>query len=158
MVTVATAAAKLPIALALAFGALAALGGLAHAGEAVPMAGGSAVYEVRPIGWVRKTADKTTIELEPAYAPGLLGVDALEEIWVLWWLDRNDTPRQRAILQVHPRGNPANALRGVFATRAPMRPNLIAMTRCRVLSVDGNVIEIDGIDAYADTPVLDLKP
>jgi tRNA (Thr-GGU) A37 N-methylase len=49
-------------------------------------------------------------------------------------------------------------LLGVLATRAPMRPNLIALSRCRVLGVDGNVIEIDGIDAYADTPVLDIKP
>jgi tRNA (Thr-GGU) A37 N-methylase len=32
------------------------------------------------------------------------------------------------------------------------------MSRCRVLGVDGNVIEIDGIDAFADTPVLDIKP
>ena len=49
-------------------------------------------------------------------------------------------------------------LRGVFATRAPVRPNLIALSRCRVLGVQGNVIEIDGIDAFADTPVLDIKP
>jgi tRNA (Thr-GGU) A37 N-methylase len=62
------------------------------------------------------------------------------------------------VLQVHPRGNPANPLRGVFATRAPLRPNPIALSRCRVLGVRGNVIEIDGIDAFADTPVLDIKP
>lgn len=40
---------------------------------------------------------------------------------------------------------------------------LIALRRCRVLGIDGNVIEIDGIeidgiDAFADTPVLDIKP
>jgi tRNA (Thr-GGU) A37 N-methylase len=46
----------------------------------------------------------------------------------------------------------------VFATRAPMRPNLIALTRCKILSVKKNVIEIDSIDAFTDTPVLDLKP
>jgi tRNA-Thr(GGU) m(6)t(6)A37 methyltransferase TsaA len=115
-------------------------------------------YQVRPIGWVRKAGGRTTIELYDEYRPALLGVDALDSIWVLWWLDRNDTPDERAILQVHPRGNPANPIRGVFATRAPMRPNLIALTRCRVLGVQGNVIEIDDIDAYPDTPVLDIKP
>ncbi len=56
------------------------------------------------------------------------------------------------------RRNPKNPLRGVFATRAPVRPNLIALSRVRVISVRGNVIEIDGIDAFPDTPVLDLKP
>ena len=118
----------------------------------------SPVYEVRPIGWVRKADGRTTIALDDQYRPGLLGVDALEAIWVLYWFDRNDTPEQRAILQVHPRGDPASPLRGVFATRAPVRPNLIALSRCRVLSVQGAVIEIDDIDAMADSPVLDIKP
>jgi tRNA-Thr(GGU) m(6)t(6)A37 methyltransferase TsaA len=115
-------------------------------------------YKVHPIGWIRKHDGKTTIVVEEHYRPALLGVDALSSIWVLYWFDRNDTPDQRSILQVHPRNNPANPLRGVFATRAPVRPNLIALSRCNVISVQGNVIEIDGIDAFPDTPVLDIKP
>lgn len=120
--------------------------------------GSGPVYEVRPIGWVRKANGRTMIELYDQYRPGLLGVAELGSIWVLYWFDRNDTPERRAILQVHPRGDPSNPLRGVFATRAPVRPNLIALSRCRVLSVQGSVIEIDGIDAFADSPVLDIKP
>lgn len=115
-------------------------------------------YEVRPIGWVRKVDGRTLIEVYEQYRPALLGVDDLEAIWVLYWFDRNDTPEKRSILQVHPRRNPENPLRGVFATRAPVRPNLIALSRCRVLSVRGNLIEIDAIDAFPDTPVLDIKP
>ncbi len=114
-------------------------------------------FTVYPIGYVRKAEGRTTIVLEEKYRPALLGVGDLNEIWVLWWLDRNDTPEKRAILQVHPRGNPANPIRGVFATHSPVRPNLIAMTRCKVISVKANVIEIEGIDAFADTPVLDIK-
>lgn len=131
---------------------------LAAAVAGPPAPSPSPVYEVRPIGWVRKADGRTTIVLDDQYRPGLLGVDALESIWVLYWFDRNDTPAQRTILQVHPHGDPANPLRGVFATRAPMRPNLIALSRCRVLSVQGSVIEIDEIDALPDTPVLDIKP
>jgi tRNA-Thr(GGU) m(6)t(6)A37 methyltransferase TsaA len=116
------------------------------------------VYQVRPIGWVRKADGKTTIEVDRQYEPALLGVEELANIWVLYWFDRNDTADRRAILQVHPRGNPKNPLRGVFATRAPVRPNLIAISRCRVLSVAGSVIAIDDIDAFPDTPVLDIKP
>ena len=115
------------------------------------------VFSVTPIGYVRKVDDRTTIVLEKKYQPGLLGMEAQDDIWVIWWFDRNDTPEQRSILQVHPRGNPANPLTGVFSTRAPVRPNLIALTRCRVVGVTDNVIEIDGIDAFADTPVLDIK-
>lgn len=115
-------------------------------------------YEVRPIGWVRKSGGETRIEILPEYRKALLGVEDLDAIWVLYWFDRNDTPERRAILRVHPRADPANPLRGVFATRAPVRPNLIALSRCRVLSVENGVILIDGIDAFADTPVLDIKP
>ncbi|MGQ9574824.1 MAG: TrmO family methyltransferase domain-containing protein [Thermoguttaceae bacterium] len=85
-------------------------------------------------------------------------MEKLSQIWVLYWFDRNDTPQKRSILQVHPRGDPNNPLTGVFATRSPVRPNLIALSRCKVLSVRENVIEIDEIDAFPDTPVLDLKP
>jgi tRNA-Thr(GGU) m(6)t(6)A37 methyltransferase TsaA len=79
------------------------------------------------------------------------------EIWVLWWFDRNDTPEKRSVLQVHPQGNPQRPLTGVFATHSPVRPNLIAMTRCKIVSVKDNVIEIESIDAFPDTPVLDIK-
>lgn len=115
-------------------------------------------YQVWPIGWVRKHGGKTVIEVDEAYIPALLGLDQFDAIWVLYWFDRNDTPERRGILQIHPRGNPDNPLRGVFATRAPVRPNLIALSRCRILSIAGNRIEIDGIDAFPDTPVLDIKP
>ncbi|QYZ65806.1 MAG: hypothetical protein OI74_06485 [Gammaproteobacteria bacterium (ex Lamellibrachia satsuma)] len=115
-------------------------------------------FDVRPIGWVRKTNDRTIIEVDKQYQSALLGIEELDAIWVLYWFDRNDTPELRSILQVHPRGNPENPLRGVFATRAPVRPNLIALSRCRVISVHGNVIEIDYIDAFPDTPVLNIKP
>ena len=87
-----------------------------------------------------------------------MGVEGLHSIWVLYWFDRNDTPERRSILRVHPRRNPENPVRGVFATRAPVRPNLIALSRVRVLAVREHIIEIDGIDAFPDTPVLDLKP
>jgi tRNA-Thr(GGU) m(6)t(6)A37 methyltransferase TsaA len=116
------------------------------------------VFQVHPIGRVRRDGGRTTIEIEPAYRDAMLGVDELDSIWVLFWFDRNDERARRSILQVHPRANPDNPLRGVFATHAPVRPNLIGMTRVRILSVDGLSIEIDDIDAWDDTPVLDLKP
>ena len=114
-------------------------------------------FTVSPIGYVRKTDGQTTIVVDKKYQPALLGVEKLGYIWVLWWFDRNDTPQRRSILQVHPRGDLNYPLTGVFATRSPVRPNLIALTRCKILSVKENVIEIESIDAFADTPVLDLK-
>lgn len=126
--------------------------------HAEPVPNASPVYSVHPVGWVRKSSGKTFIEIDTRYQPALMGVERLKSIWVLYWFDRNDTPEKRSVLQVHPRGNPDNPLRGVFATRSPLRPNLIALSQVNVIGVRGNVIEIDEIDAFADTPVLDLKP
>ncbi|MBI4755625.1 MAG: tRNA (N6-threonylcarbamoyladenosine(37)-N6)-methyltransferase TrmO [Betaproteobacteria bacterium] len=124
--------------------------------EAVPDA--APTYTISPVGWVRKTEGKTFIVIDKRYQPALMGVEELRSIWVLYWFDRNDSPAGRSILQVHPRGDRERPVRGVFATRSPFRPNLIALSHVRVLSVRDNVIEIDDIDAFADTPVLDLKP
>ena len=117
-------------------------------------------FTVCPIGRVRKAKKKTEIVLDKQYQPGLLGLDGFSHIDVYWWFDRNDTAEKRATLQIHPSppGNMAHPLTGVFATRSPSRPNLIGMTLCKIVSVKDNVIEIDGIDAFADTPVLDIKP
>lgn len=114
-------------------------------------------FKVHPIGYVRKADGRTTIVVDKKYQPGLLRMEHQSEIWVLWWFDRNDIPEKRSILQVHPRGNPENPLTGVFATHSPVRPNLIAMTRCKIIKVEQNVIEIESIDAFPDTPVLDIK-
>jgi tRNA-Thr(GGU) m(6)t(6)A37 methyltransferase TsaA len=113
---------------------------------------------MQPIGHVRKPEDRTLIVLDERYQPGLLGLKDFSHIYVFWWFDRNDTKEKRQVLQVHPRGNPENPLTGVFATRSPMRPNLIALTLCKVVSVRDNVVEVEEIDAFDGTPVLDIKP
>ncbi len=114
-------------------------------------------FTVYPIGWVRKADGRTTVVVDKKYQPALLGLGQFSHVWVLYWFDRNDTPEKRSILQVHPQGKRENPIRGVFATHSPVRPNPIAMTRCKIISVKENVIEIEDIDAFPDTPVLDLK-
>jgi len=118
----------------------------------------AAEFKVYPIGHVRKSDDRTLIVLDKKYGPGLLGLDGFTHVYVFWWFDRNDTPQGRAVLQVHPRGNRQNPLTGVFATRSPRRPNLIALTLCKIVAVKENVVEVEKIDAFDGTPVLDLKP
>ena len=115
-------------------------------------------FTLTPIGHVEEREDRTFIRVKPEYHDGLLGLDQWSDIWVFYWFDRNDNPRQRSILQVNPRGNRDNPRTGVFACRAPVRPNLIAMSLCRVVSVKDGAIEIEGIDAFDPTPVIDIKP
>jgi tRNA-Thr(GGU) m(6)t(6)A37 methyltransferase TsaA len=115
-------------------------------------------FTLESIGFVQKSREHTRLVLEKSFEPGLLGLKDFSHVWVFWWFDQNDTPEERATLQVHPRRNKNNPLTGVFATRSPVRPNLIALSLCRILSIKDHVVEIDTIDALAGTPVLDLKP
>lgn len=114
-------------------------------------------FEVHPIGTVVKNGSKTLLVLDKIYEPGLLRFERLSQVTVVYWFDKNDTPEKRAILQVHPQGKKENPLTGVFSTHSPVRPNLIAISRCKIISVKGSVIEIEGIDAFDGTPILDLK-
>ncbi|HSO21102.1 MAG TPA: TrmO family methyltransferase, partial [Desulfosarcina sp.] len=77
-------------------------------------------YQLRPIGWIRKSDHEVCIELDPALRAGLLGLEEFSHVVVCYWFHENDTAQNRSRLQVHPRKNPANPLTGVFATHAPV--------------------------------------
>ncbi len=110
-----------------------------------------------PIGTVHRQDDRAWIDVAPEYADGLLGIEGFSHVHVIYWFHENDTPDQRAMLQVHPRKDPANPLTGVFATHSPKRPNLVALTLCRVLGIDGTRITVSGLDARDGSPVIDIK-
>ena len=117
------------------------------------------IYEVYPIGVIRKKNDeKTWIEIDQEYTDALLGVDGFSHLVVCYWFHENDTPEKRRVLQIHPRKDPQNPLTGIFGTHSPLRPNLIAISYCKKLSIENNVIFIDRIDAFDGSPVIDIKP
>ena len=125
-------------------------------------------YEVRPIGWVRSRLKErheaphqgrpagveADLVMEERVIQGLDGIQAGDKLLVMCWLHRAD----REILRVHPRGNPANPERGVFATRSPDRPNPIGLCLVDVISIEGRTLKVRGLDALDGTPVVDLKP
>ena len=113
---------------------------------------------LNPIGTVRVRGERVFLEILPEFAPALQGLGDFSHVWVFYWFHGNDRPEERATLKVHPRRDPANPLTGVFATRAPVRPNLIGFTACRILKVEGNVVEVADLDALDGSPLLDLKP
>jgi tRNA-Thr(GGU) m(6)t(6)A37 methyltransferase TsaA len=114
-------------------------------------------FRIIPVGVVRKTDTTVSIEIFDDYTDGLLGLDGFSHIAVFYWFDQNDSVEKRRVLQVHPRKDPRNPLTGVFATHSPQRPNLIGLTVCKILSIHGGSIEIEDIDAFDGTPVIDLK-
>jgi len=114
-------------------------------------------FYLNAIGTVRKTDGKAWIEIFDEYGDALLGLDGFSHVYVLYWFHQNDTPQKRQTLQVHPRKDPKNPLTGVFATHSPRRPNLIALTICKIESIAGNIIQIEEIDAHDGSPVIDIK-
>jgi tRNA-Thr(GGU) m(6)t(6)A37 methyltransferase TsaA len=91
----------------------------------------------------------------PELREALADVRRGDELLVLTWLDRAD----RRTLRVHPRGDPARPLTGVFSTRSQDRPNPIGLHRVRVLDVeDGRRLHVAGLEAVDRTPLLDVKP
>ena len=103
-------------------------------------------FQVHPIGLIHNKNDDVRVEIYPEYRDGLLGIEQFSHILVIYWLHENDRPEARGILQVHPRHNKSNPLTGVFATHAPVRPNLIGLTRCRLLEVVEPVVVSRSVD------------
>jgi len=114
-------------------------------------------FQIFPVGFIRKKDDTFLIEIDKKYNIALLGLEQFSHINVLYWFHQNDTPESRNTMQVHPCGIKTNPLTGVFATHSPHRPNLIALSLCKILSIDGTIIKIDKIDALDGSPVIDIK-
>jgi tRNA-Thr(GGU) m(6)t(6)A37 methyltransferase TsaA len=102
----------------------------------------------------RESGTEAFVEIDDAYADALDGIEQFDTVIVLCWFHLS----RRDLLQVHPRGDESNPLRGVFATRSPLRPNPIAVYTARLLERNGTTLKLRGIDAVDGTPVIDIRP
>jgi L-fuculose-phosphate aldolase len=100
-----------------------------------------------------ESAETGRLEILPQYLEAMDGIKVGQTLVVLFWLHE----ARRDILKVYPRGDHSRGLRGVFSTRSPMRPNPIALSEVTVLKVQGNEIEVSGVDVIDGTPILDIK-
>jgi tRNA-Thr(GGU) m(6)t(6)A37 methyltransferase TsaA len=80
-------------------------------------------------------------------------VEVGDELIVITWLHK----ARRDVLRVHPQGDMAHLLTGVFLTRSPDRPNPLGLHRCKVLEVREDGLKIGPIEAIDATPVVDIK-
>jgi len=144
-----------------------------------------AEYIVRPIGVVRSalkdpadapkqgalTGQEAEVIVDPAFLPALDGLERRlasagntdpgdtahrkgGKIIVICWMHL--AARER--LKVHPRDQEDLPERGVFSTRSPHRPNPVSLHTVTLLSIEGNVLRVRGMDAIDGTPVIDIKP
>lgn len=113
---------------------------------------------LRPIGTVTaKMEDDSEIEIYPRFSPGLNGIERHSHLQVLFWMHKL-SESDRKILEAYPMGDRTKEKRGVFALRSPMRPNPIGLTKVSLKERRGNVLLVSRLDAFADSPVLDIKP
>ncbi|HUW07227.1 MAG TPA: tRNA (N6-threonylcarbamoyladenosine(37)-N6)-methyltransferase TrmO [Williamwhitmania sp.] len=108
--------------------------------------------EGMPIQSVSAEGVKGTIELKQELVDGLLDLDGFSHIMLLYQFHKSTgySLHTKPFIQETPHG--------VFATRAPQRPNSIGLSVVKLISISGNVLEIENVDMLDGTPLLDIKP
>ena len=120
------------------------------------------LHRIGEVSTGRASADtgEATVTLDAPYRDGLKGLSAFSHVNVLFWCHQMDNPEYRGYT-VFPkvyRTGPDEI--GVFATRSPVRPNPVALTACKVRSIDEErgTLTVTGLDAEDGSPVIDVKP
>ena len=105
-------------------------------------------------GWQEVTSE---IVIEEGLSESLEGLEEFSHIIVVYWMHQVPTAG-RPPSKVHPRGRADLPLVGLFATRAPYRPNPLGVSVARLVERRGNILTVEGLDAIDGTPVIDIKP
>jgi len=95
---------------------------------------------------------KGQIELRPELITGLRDLAGFSHIYALYHFHQTNEARLTVVpfLDDQPRG--------LFATRAPTRPNPIGLSVLLLENIDGNILEVANVDMLDGTPLLDIKP
>lgn len=122
---------------------------------------------MRPIGYVRgpfedaanipkgcgaRHVAEGVLEILPEYGEGLTDIEGFSHLFVIWAFHQSVGFR----LMVSPPTDDRE--HGVFATRAPWRPNPIGLTVVKLLRREGTRLHVHGVDMLDGTPILDVKP
>jgi tRNA-Thr(GGU) m(6)t(6)A37 methyltransferase TsaA len=112
------------------------------------------------VGEVLRDNTSTFLDIYPNYRKALVGLDEYSHVFVIWWLHKSDTPSIRKHLVSEAKPHIGRPLLGVFATHSPRRPNPFGLSLVAIESVDhqNGRIKIEGIDAYTNSPIIDIKP
>jgi tRNA-Thr(GGU) m(6)t(6)A37 methyltransferase TsaA len=122
---------------------------------------------MRPIGYIKTPfteLDSTprqpvkgespvcTVVVKEEYMEALEGIEQFERIWLVFLFHRAGGYKKKV------RARLDGELKGLFATRAPWRPNPIGISSLKLVSREGNILKVTGADLFDGTPILDIKP
>ena len=105
-----------------------------------------------PIQPVFSKGIRGSVELFSEYVDGLKDLDGFSHIYLFYYFDRSTQVKMKLKPYL------AEDVRGVFATRAPHRPNKIGMSLVKLLKISDNILEVEEVDILDGTPLLDIKP
>ena len=116
-------------------------------------------FEIYPIGYIKQNEGNIHIQVSEQYIPALKELDKFSHVQILWWANKHDNQKGRTTFQMTPPYGENPPVTGVFASRAEYRPNPISLTTSKIIGIDYDkgIVKIQNIDAFDDTPVLDLK-
>jgi len=104
---------------------------------------------IQPIG---AKGIQGTINIEPEYVDGIKDLEGFSHVFLIYHFHLS----QGYSLQIEPFMD--DDLHGVFATRAPKRPNPIGISVVRLARVEEGLLHIEDVDMVDGTPLLDIKP
>ena len=105
-----------------------------------------------PIQPAAATGIRGTVEVSAEFAAGLQDLEGFSHVILLYHFHRVTQVKLTVVPFLDDRP------RGVFATRAPSRPNPIGLSIVRLLGIEGNVLHVENVDIVDGTPLLDIKP
>jgi len=96
---------------------------------------------------------------EPYGAPeALRGLEGFSHLWLIWGFSANKKAKGEWQATVRPPRLGGNTAMGVWATRAPYRPNPLGLSCVQLSAIDGTELVIRGADLMDGTPIYDIKP
>jgi tRNA-Thr(GGU) m(6)t(6)A37 methyltransferase TsaA len=121
----------------------------------------SKTFQIKSIGIIESNEKQGNFSLliNEEIRSALKHLSDFSHVIVLWWFDKMDNENSRKILTTGlPYAKGVEA--GVFACRSECRPNPIAMSICNIINIDEEkgVVQLDYIEAFDGTPIIDLKP
>lgn len=131
--------------------------------------GTEVIFELEPIGFVRGGRSeilddnwgKSTAQIvldDKRFGPdALAGLGSFSHAEIIFLFSKVP-PEKIEYGARRPRGREDWPLIGIFSQRGKNRPNRLGLTTCKIVSVDGLQLEVEGLDAIDGTPILDIKP
>ncbi len=110
------------------------------------------IAEETPIQPIYAAGIEARVEVFPEYKEGLRDLDGFSHIYLLYKFHMAKAPK----LIVKPFLEDIE--RGIFSTRAPVRPNPLGMSIVKLIKCSDNILYIEDCDILDGTPLLDIKP